>query len=158
MGCGFKGADARSLSVWLLLGSSPLLKRGIPSLICNVYYQETCQAIVISRVKIIRIVKKKYLTYLCLSTPLCLLHLNVARSVPGLSLLLFLTDNDMGDHCWHWPGDMVTLEQREVASHNTEVWNFRICISGILSRKLVALEWIWHWFKGLCALREFSIQ
>jgi len=64
MGCGIKDVDARSLSVWLLLGSSPLLKRGIPSVVCNVYYQETHQAIVISRMKIIRIIKKKYLTYL----------------------------------------------------------------------------------------------
>lgn len=65
MGCGIKGVEARSLSVWLFLCSSPLLKRGIPSLICNVYYQETHQAIVIFIVKMIRIIKKKYLTHLC---------------------------------------------------------------------------------------------
>jgi len=95
MGCGIKGVDARSLSVWLLLGSS------------NVYYQETYQAIVISRVKIIRIVKKKYLMYLCLSTPLCLLHLNVARSVPGLSsnyfsslIMIWGTTADTGQVTW----------------------------------------------------------
>lgn len=156
MGCGIKVVDARSLSVWLLLCISPLLKRGIPSLICSVYYQQTHQAIVISRVKMIRIIKKKYLTYLCLSTPLCLLHLIVTRSVPGLSSSYFSSVITI----WGSTVDagQVTLEPREVASHNREVWNFRICISGILSRILVAVEWIRPWFKGLRALWEFNIQ
>ena len=88
MGCGIKGAQARSLSVWLLLCSSPLLRRGIPSLICNAYYQETHQAIVIFIVKIIGIIKKK-IPRIPLSTPLCLLHLVVTRSFPGLSSSYF---------------------------------------------------------------------
>jgi len=100
MGCGIKGVDARSLSVWLLLGSSPLLKRGIPSLICNVYYQETYQAIVISRVKIIRIVKKKIPHVPLFVHTIMFITFKCSQISSWFEFqLLFLTDNDMGDHC-----------------------------------------------------------